>query len=547
MLGALVPLSAHADLTGEFADALEVDSEYLTGANGATDIAFAPDGRAVVTRKSGQITIRNTDGTTEQLSGTFEDVDTASEKGLLGVVAHPTEANAFFFYVANGPSDDDKHRVYKGVLNDDNSLTVDTMNPIVGPDVNPGDPGLEGPANHDGGGLFIYDNHLYVGVGDTGANSTPPSNKYSSCLNKPNGKILRVNLDGSIPDDNPLSDVDEVTSCDAVREGWTTDAPDRRVFAWGFRNPWRFWIDPHSDRMWIGDVGERTREEISVSDPVLGFTGQHFGYPFDEGIVEYGDLDGKNCNTDFEPALPCTGPVHDYKNALPDDGEPSVGSSVTAGLIPEGCGWAEAFGGTLHYFFADYGASWIHTLEVEPDRSGPVSSEAIDAGDVGAGPVSFRQGPGDAMYVVLYGAGAVVAIKPRVQSGDGCESTGGSGGAGGMSGSGGEPSGAGGEPSGAGGSTGGSSAGSGGGMTTGGRAGSGASGNAGRGGSAGMAGNSAAGSAGTPSGGDDDDDGGCGCRVVGETRGSLSALLATLVLAAGVLARRRVRAKRPPR
>ena len=61
LIVALAPLSAHAQLTGEFADALEVNVDFVTGVNGATDIAFAPDGRAVVTRKNGQITIRNTD------------------------------------------------------------------------------------------------------------------------------------------------------------------------------------------------------------------------------------------------------------------------------------------------------------------------------------------------------------------------------------------------------------------------------------------------------------------------------------------------------
>jgi MYXO-CTERM domain-containing protein len=483
----LTPFPAHAALTGEFADALEVNAEFVTGATGATDIAFAADGRAVVTRKNGQITIRNTDGTTEVLSRTFMNVDTGSEKGLLGVVAHPTEQDTLFFYVSDGQSNDDKHRVYQGVLNADNTLTIDTANPIVGADVNPGDPGLEGPANHDGGGLFIHDNHLYVGVGDTGANSTPPSNKYSSCLNKPNGKILRVNLDGTIPDDNPLVGLDAVTACEGTRSGWDTAAPDTRVFAWGFRNPWRFWVDPQGGRMWIGDVGEGAREEISVSEPVEDYSGQHFGYPFHEGSVDYDPLDGLDCNMGFEPGRECTGPVHDYGRA--------DGTSVTGGMIPEGCGWEDAFDGKVYYFFGDYGSGLIGALEVRPDRSGPVSSNAIDAGDLGGGPVSFRQGPGGAMYVVMHGAGSVVEVKPRVQTGDGCQGMGGSGGSSGASGSGG---------------TGGSTA-----------------------------------SGGSGGGGDEPDDEGCGCRVAGQRSASLAALLAALGLTAGLFARRRAERKRP--
>ena len=59
----------------------------------------------------------------------------------------------------------------------------------------------------------MHKGQLYIGVGDTGANATPPVNKYGACLNKPNAKILRVNLDGTIPTDNPLVDLAMVTGC----------------------------------------------------------------------------------------------------------------------------------------------------------------------------------------------------------------------------------------------------------------------------------------------------------------------------------------------
>jgi len=475
-LSAIVVLAcagrARAQFEGEFATTLEVDASYVTGVNGATDIAFHSDGRAVVTQKNGQIAIRRTDGTKNVLSGTFSDVDTNSEKGLLGVVSDPA-TNTFYFYVSNGP-DGDKHRVYRGTLGSDDTLTIDTANPVVAESRGVG-PGLEGPANHDGGGLFIHEGHLYVGVGDTGANSTPPTNKYSSCLNKPNGKILRVNLDGSIPSDNPLRGVASVTSCTGTGAAFETAAPDERIFAWGFRNPWRFWVDARTDLMWIGDVGETTREEISV-----GGGDQHYGYPFNEGTEEWGMVGGLDCTTGFSPARPCTAPVHDYDNG-------SVGSSVTGGLIPQGCGWTNAFGNRTLYIFADYGSNWINGLEVTADRRGVVSSTAIEMGNFsGGGPVSFRMGPDDAVYLVLNSAGAVYKISPAEQTGPDC----------GASGSGG----------------------------TGGAGGSGGSAGAATGGSTGAAGGEA--------------DDGCGCRVVGRAPRSLSAL-ALLGLLGGALVRRR--------
>jgi MYXO-CTERM domain-containing protein len=500
-LGLLAPSPARADLSGDFAAALAVDPGFLTGANGATDIAFAADGRAVVTQKSGIITIRRTDGSKNVLTGTFPDLDTGSEKDLTGIVADPRAGNAFFFYADNGPSNTDKHQVYHGTLEDDDTLTVDLDNPVVAAGVNAGDPGLEGPANHDGGGLAIYDGHLYVAVGDTGANATPPTNKYASCLNKGNGKILRVKLDGTIPDDNPLSSESLVTGCTSTGSGWTMEAPDKRIYAWGFRNPFRFWVDPHNGRMWIGDVGETTREEVSVSDPAATYLGQHFGYPFHEGTTDW-SMDGgelrldKTCDQDFSPSRPCVAPVTDYENQ-----RNSGANCVTGGLIPEGCGWAGAFDGKLYYWFADFGASWVRALEVKPDRSGVVSSTPIDVGTFGgAGPAAIRQGPNGAVYLVNNKEGSVYELKPKNQTGDGCQSTGGAGGSGGT------------------GAAGRSGAGSGGGSGAGGSAQSGASG--------------------MPA---DSDDGGCGCRMSGRTHGTLAGALAALGITALAFRRRRTR------
>jgi glucose/arabinose dehydrogenase len=513
------PGVASAQLSGTFANTITVDTDYVTGANNATDIAFAPDGRAVVTTKSGSVWIRHTDGTKVQRMNLFGTVDTASEKGLLGVVAHPTMANTFFFYVSNGSDTTDKHRVFRGTLDASDQLTIDMMNPVIAAGAGMG-PGLRGPANHDGGGLFIHEGQLYIGVGDTGANATPPTNKFSSCLNLGNGKILRVNLDGTIPTDNPLFNETMVTSCTATGSAWGTDAPDKRVYAWGFRNPWRLWIDPHTDLMWIGDVGEVTREEISV-----GSGNQHYGYPFNEGTTMYGQLAGKDCSTGFAPARDCTPPVYDY-------GHSGGANCVIGGLIPEGCGWTTAFDGSLYYIFGDHGAGWVRALEVRPDRMGVVSNTAIDFGDF-QGMSSFRMGLDQALYMVLDTAGAVYRFTPTNQTGSDCTGGMGGGGAGGMSGAAGSVATGGAMTGGAGGQSGG----------TGGTAGttSGTAGTAVTGGSGGTSGAAAGDGSGTGgSGGGSDDEGGCGCRTAGRPARSLPALLLGLGVALA-FGRRRAR------
>jgi glucose/arabinose dehydrogenase len=401
------PPDAWAQLDPAFVGKLSVDTAFVTGAGSATDIAFSGDGRALVTRKTGQIVVRHADGSTALIAYPFGGtLDTASEKGLLGVVADPNVAQnrAFYFYVSNGPTLD-KHRVYRAVLGESSdTLTVDPV-PVIAASRGFG-PGLEGPANHDGGGMVIHDGHLYVAVGDTGANASPPTNKYGSCLNKGNGKILRVNLDGTVPGDNPLVGLASVSACATVTGPWITAAPDPRIFAWGFRNPWRLWVDAQTDLLFIGDVGEVTQEEISIGGP-----DQHYGYPFEEGTQIWGNVAGMNCST-LTPSRPCTPPAFSYPR--------SPGFAVTGGLIPEACGWSNVFSGA-HYIYGDSGADFIRALPMNGARTAFASATPVQVANYNnAAPVSFRMGPDGSLYVVQIGASAVYRFTPIDQIGSAC-------------------------------------------------------------------------------------------------------------------------------
>ena len=78
------------------------------------------------------------------------------------------------------------------------------------------------------------------------------------------GKILRVNKDGTVPTDNPFFD----------GNGPNIDA----IWARGLRNPYRFSFDPANGRMYIGDVGQNSVEEINI-----GVRGANYGWPTCEG------------------------------------------------------------------------------------------------------------------------------------------------------------------------------------------------------------------------------------------------------------------------
>ena len=207
-----------------------------------------------------------------------------------------------------------------------------------------------------------------------------------------------MNLDGTVPSDNPLVGVATVSACATPTGAWTTAAPDPRIFAWGFRNPWRLWVDPQTSLLFIGDVGEVTREEISIGGP-----DQHYGYPFEEGTQIWGNVDGMNCAT-LTPSRPCTPPAFSYPR--------SPGFAITGGLIPEACGWSNVFPGA-HYVYGDSGAGWIRALPLNATRTGFTAAIPTEvAAYSGSAPVSFRMGPGGSLYVVQLGLGAVYRFTP---------------------------------------------------------------------------------------------------------------------------------------
>jgi glucose/arabinose dehydrogenase len=494
------PQSASAQLaTGDPASNFTL-SDWITGVGNVTDLTFLSDGRVVLVVKQGTVIVADKDGNVVKMQAFNFTVDSTSEKGLLGVVRD--DQDNLYFYASTGPNTD-KHRVYKGRLAADGAVTVDLDKPVV-------TGGLEGPANHDGGGMVIYKGQLYIGVGDTGANRTPPQNKYGACLNKPNGKILRVNLDGSIPADNPLSSLSAVTGCAAnVAGAYEMLPPDKRIYAWGLRNPWRLWIDPRTDLLWIGDVGETTQEEITV-----GGKGVNHGWPFNEGTVNYKarfmdmNLGGLNDCMQMTPATACTPPQDTYPH---DDFMGDRAASVTGGLVPTaGCGWGAY---ESRYFFGDYQRGIIWTLDLKADRSGAVAGSRKVFGNVGFEDiVSFRMGPDGGMYIAATSLGAVKRIIPKnvpaACSAAAPMGTGGSGGSG----------------------TGGSGAGAGG------------SGGAGAGGSGGASagGSGAAGAAGSGMAPGNGDSGGCSCTLSGRPAGG-GVLLGVVFAAAAVLAWRRGR------
>jgi glucose/arabinose dehydrogenase len=381
----------------------------VTGLGPLTDIAFLPDGRALITEKTGTLWLRGpAPGHALSVAATLS-VDTESEKGLLGVVVAPDFETSHRVVLyrsranADGATDLDRNRVASFVLLEDGTLDLDSEVVLVS--------GLRGPANHDGGGMAVGpDGLLYVGVGDTGCNSghapeppMAPTNYFGTCLTSGNGKILRVALDGAVPASNPLTEVAEATACASTCGGApsTLAAPRADIWAWGFRNPWRLAFDPATGLLWVGDVGEVTYEELTVAQ-----AGKHHGWPWREGRHGWPPA---QCRTITPDAGDCVDPVYECRHGVAAGGIDGGCEAITGGAFLSGPRWPAAL--RDRYLFGDSATQHLWTLQLTGDRTGVIAGSRQALAAPGGSPVSIRTGPDGDLWVVLY-EGSVLRLSP---------------------------------------------------------------------------------------------------------------------------------------
>jgi glucose/arabinose dehydrogenase len=208
-------------------------------------IDFAPDGRIFLTERPGRIRIIQNGQLQAELWLTL-DVATVGEGGLLGLALDPHFADNHFVYVAY------TYRTTGGGLGNRLVRLRDEAGKGVQDRVL-----LDGAAGgiyHDGGRVeFGPDGKLYWTLGEATVS------QRSQDLASLNGKILRLNPDGSIPSDNPF--------------------PNSPVYAYGLRNPEGLAWQPGTGRLYATDHGPSgvpscCHDEINTIEP-----GQNYGWP----------------------------------------------------------------------------------------------------------------------------------------------------------------------------------------------------------------------------------------------------------------------------
>lgn len=289
------------------------------------------------------------------------------ERGLLGVAFHPDyPSNGLLYTLTSEPvsGQADFSTMPPGATANHQAVIREWQVPFPGDPASVVDPASsrellridEPQFNHNGGAVnFGHDGMLYIALGDGGnrddegdghgtGNAQDTSNVLGSILRIDPGGTNSANGQYGIPTDNPfvgmLGYVDE-------------------IFAYGFRNPFRFSFDMATGDLYVGDVGQDDLEEVDVV-----VAGGNYGWNIKEGSFCF-DPNGSGPGFAFKQEL-CPDeppglidPVAEYNTAdsleQNDDGRAVVGGFVYRGnQIPALAG---------RYVFGDY------TRFVEPGEN----------------------------------------------------------------------------------------------------------------------------------------------------------------------------------
>ncbi|MEN9582445.1 MAG: hypothetical protein RL641_399, partial [Candidatus Parcubacteria bacterium] len=377
----LVPRTAEAALPAGFAT-----ETIAAGLSYPTAMAFTPDARIFVAEKAGAVRIIKNGALLPTPLVQLTDISTYADRGLIGIAVDPNFATNHYIYLSytfeNTPganltapktgrivrltvSGDTANEATKVVLVGSiggNATTPSCEQYPMGSDCIASD-----SSSHSAGGLhFGADGKLYATIGD-GANfdAVDPRALRAQNLDSLNGKLLRINTDGTAPTDNPYYN-------------GNPNANRSKVYAYGFRNAFRFAFRPGTNAIYVGDVGWDTYEEVNKVT-----AGGNYGWPCREG------------NNATTYGCTATGYINPFYSYIHDA---TTGGCITVGVFPTSGVYPASYSNKL--FFGDFAQNWMKLMEVNASDTFVGVSDLMLSSDNPNGPVDFAIGPDGYVYFI---------------------------------------------------------------------------------------------------------------------------------------------------
>jgi len=259
------------------------------------DVAFVPDGTMLVTERPGRVRVYSSGAVGAALvrTVTIASVRAQGEAGLMGIAVDTDFATNHFVYICASRDYASiggwRNQVLRYRIADDGSWRDGRV--LLG--------GMLANTIHNGCALEMDRfGKLWIGMGDAG-NSALAQNRNSL-----NGKILRINRDGTVPSDNP-----------------TIAGTRNAVYSWGHRNPQGIAIRPGTDQVYAIEHGPDINDEINLINP-----GGNYGWPCYTGPGTAYQTGG-------------CGPSTSYRGSLWASGGSTIATS--GGAFAAGSQWAD--------------------------------------------------------------------------------------------------------------------------------------------------------------------------------------------------------------
>ena len=349
-LGDYELVNAYPNLQPGFLEALLVDD--VPGEN-----------RLVVVEQQGRIKVFDDSPDTTEAKEILDYTDKIAftgEQGLLGMAFDPQFTQNRYVYIYYTQVDTNRSIISRLTWN----AATDTLDPATDKIVLQ----VDQPYHSHNGGMIAFgpDNYLYIALGDGGDGGDPHNNGQDRSTLLAN--VLRIDVNPS----DPSQGYDVPPSNPFVGEA--NVRPE--IYAYGFRNPWRFSFDRETGDMWLGDVGQEGFEEVNVVK-----AGGNYGWRVYEG----NQINKPELNELPESAF--TFPVHTYPNA---QGQSVIGGYVYRGAVASLQG---------RYIFSDFSNGVVTALNW--NGSSVTGSEDLGIID---GPTSFGEDRnGELLVVSRYG------------------------------------------------------------------------------------------------------------------------------------------------
>jgi glucose/arabinose dehydrogenase len=219
-----------------------------------------PDGRWLVTERPGRLRVIGADGAVSDPVAGLPPVVSGGQAGLLDVALSPGFADDRLIYWSYSEPREggSATSVARGRLSDD-AARVDQVQVIFR-----ATPVVDNMMHYGSVLAFDRERRLYVTLGERSSLETRPQAQH---MNSHNGKIVRINADGSVPQDNPF-----VNDGEALSEIWSL----------GHRNVQGAAIHPETGALWAAEHGARGGDEINVVQ-----AGRNYGWPIAAYGIEY--------------------------------------------------------------------------------------------------------------------------------------------------------------------------------------------------------------------------------------------------------------------